>query len=184
MNPWPLSASLDADIPQHQIPPPCSLISSLSLSLQAARPSHTFVPQAPARTVASAPSAGVASAVIVLWALVAKIADSVSGHPGAGGPCRVSKVGFGVGSITLLLYLLSNGPSLPFPRQWDTELGLWKRHGCVCAVVSGIVISNSGHKGGPDASAAWATQRAPLQGVSGLPSFVSAFLLTSDAPHT
>lgn len=51
------------------------------------------MPQAPARTMASAPSAGVASAVIVLWALVAKTVDSVSGHHGAGGPYRVSEVG-------------------------------------------------------------------------------------------
>lgn len=43
--------------------------------------------------MASAPSAGVASAVIVLWALVAKTVDSVSGHHGAGGPYMVSKVG-------------------------------------------------------------------------------------------
>lgn len=70
---------------QHSDPSPGGLISSLSLSLQAVRPSHTFVPQAPARTMASALSAGVASAVIVLWALVAKIVDSVSGHHGAEG---------------------------------------------------------------------------------------------------
>lgn len=47
---------------------------------------------APARTVASALSAGVASAVTVLWALVAKTVASVSGHHGSGGPHGVSKV--------------------------------------------------------------------------------------------
>lgn len=68
-----------------------ALIFSSSFPLQAVRPSCTFVPQAPARTVASAQSAGVALAVTVLWALVAKTVASVSGHHGAGGPCRVSK---------------------------------------------------------------------------------------------
>lgn len=70
---------------------PSLLISSLSFPLQAVRPSCTSVPQAPARTVASAQSAGVALAATVLWALVAKTVASVSGHHGAGGPCRVSK---------------------------------------------------------------------------------------------
>lgn len=70
---------------------PSLFISSLSFSLQAVRPSYTSVPQAPARTMASAQSAGVASAVTVQWALVAKTVASVSGHHGAGGPCRVSK---------------------------------------------------------------------------------------------
>lgn len=77
--------------------------------------------------MASALSAGVVSAVIVLWALEAKTVDSVSGHRRAGGPYRVSEVGsWGRIYNLLLLYFLSNGPSLPFPRQWDSELGLWK----------------------------------------------------------
>jgi hypothetical protein len=61
-------------------------------SPQAARPSCTFVTQAPARTVASAQSAGVASAVTALWALVAKTAGLVSGQHGAGEAYRVRSV--------------------------------------------------------------------------------------------
>lgn len=84
----PLGSAINA---QHSSSSPRLLMPSLSLSLQAVRPSYTFVPRAPARTVAPAQSAGVASAVTVLWALVAKTVASVSGHRGAGGPYRVSK---------------------------------------------------------------------------------------------
>lgn len=61
----------------------------MSFLSQAAKPSYTFVTQAPARTVASARSAGVASAATALWALVAKTVGSVSGQHGVGVPAEL-----------------------------------------------------------------------------------------------
>lgn len=69
---------------------------------QAARPSCTFVTQVLARIVASAQSAGVASVVTALWALVAKTVGSVSGQHRAGGICRIRSVSR-IGAVTLLL---------------------------------------------------------------------------------